>query len=144
MASDGQPPGGFLDPAFYTIAQSSIYNQCFHDTTNGNDFWPGSPSEFNTAVGYDLCTGWGTPNGSNLINTLAGYYAGPVYVNFNYTGSPQNGLYDTPYSTMAQATNGVHPFGTVIIETAGSSTETMTISKPKTIRAIGGSATIGQ
>ena len=23
-------------------------------------------------TGYDLCTGWGTPNGTNLINALAG------------------------------------------------------------------------
>ena len=31
-----------------------------------------SPTKFPAVTGYDLCTGWGTPNGTNLINALAG------------------------------------------------------------------------
>ena len=31
-----------------------------------------SPSRFAAVAGYDLCTGWGTPNGTALINALIG------------------------------------------------------------------------
>jgi hypothetical protein len=34
--------------------------------------WPSSPNSFYAVSGYDLCTGWGTPAGQSLINTLAG------------------------------------------------------------------------
>ena len=142
VSSAGKPSVGFLNPGFYALGEGSSYNSCFHDITSGNDFWPGSPSEFNSAVGYDLCTGWGTPNGANMINALEGY-AGPVFVDFNYTGSTQDGSYGAPFKTLAGGTNAVSSQGTIIIKTAGSSPETMTIAKPMSITAIGGAASIG-
>ena len=36
----------------------------------GNNTTKDSPSLFYAVPGYDLCTGWGTPNGTNFINTL--------------------------------------------------------------------------
>jgi subtilase family serine protease len=141
--SEGKPTIGFANPAIYDIAQSPLYATCFHDITTGNNTWSGSPSEYYAAKGYDLCTGWGSPNGLALINALAGF-SGPVFVDFNYSGSPQNGNYDTPYNTIANGVSGVTPGGTIIIKTAGSSTETPTISKPMTITASDGAATIGQ
>ena len=71
-AAAGQTPVGFLNPALYTIGKGASYATAFHDTTTGNNFWPSSPSKFSAVAGYDLCTGWGTPNGTNLINALAG------------------------------------------------------------------------
>ncbi|MGO8925643.1 MAG: immunoglobulin domain-containing protein [Limisphaerales bacterium] len=71
-AAAGQTPVGFLNPALYTIGKGASYSSCFHDITTGNNFWPSSPSKFSAVTGYDLCTGWGTPNGTNLINALAG------------------------------------------------------------------------
>ncbi len=66
---------GFINPAIYIIGQglnpSYTYAACFHDTTTGNNFWPNSSSQYPAVTGYDLCTGWGTPNGTNLINALA-------------------------------------------------------------------------
>jgi subtilase family serine protease len=141
--SEGKPTIGFANPAIYDIAQSPLYATCFHDITTGNNTWSGSPSEYYAAKGYDLCTGWGSPNGLALINALAGF-SGPVFVDFNYSGSPQNGNYDTPYNTIANGVSGVTSGGTIIIKTAGSSTETPTISKPMTITASDGAATIGQ
>ena len=32
---------------------------------------PRQPTKFYAVAGYDLCTGWGTPNGQKLINALA-------------------------------------------------------------------------
>jgi uncharacterized repeat protein (TIGR03803 family) len=63
---------GFLNPAIYTIGNGANYLSCFHDITTGNNTWSESPSEFYAGVGYDLCTGWGSPNGMNSINLLSG------------------------------------------------------------------------
>ncbi len=65
------PAVGFINPAIYRIGGSASYGSGFHDITTGNDFWPGSPTNYAAVPGYDLCTGWGTPNGTNLINLLA-------------------------------------------------------------------------
>ena len=66
----GQPPVGFLNPAIYSQCKGTNYPALFHDITNGNNFNAHSPSNFPAATGYDLCTGWGSPAGTNLINAL--------------------------------------------------------------------------
>jgi hypothetical protein len=67
----GNGPVGFLNPALYAIGASAGYATNFHDIISGNNTNSGSPNAYFAVAGYDLCTGWGTPNGSNLINTLA-------------------------------------------------------------------------
>ena len=69
-AVNGRPVVGFINPAIYALGQSTNYNTCFHDITTGNNTWSESPTNFQAVTGYDLCTGWGTPIGSNLINQL--------------------------------------------------------------------------
>jgi subtilase family serine protease len=69
-AALGQPSLGFINPALYALGKSSAYASCFHDITTGNNTNSSSPTEFHAVPGYDLCTGWGTPTGSNLINAL--------------------------------------------------------------------------
>lgn len=64
-AANGQPPIGFINPTLYTIGLGSSYDTDFHDITSGSNGWPAT-------VGFDLATGWGSPNGSGLINALAG------------------------------------------------------------------------
>ena len=67
----GNPPVGFLNPAIYSIGKANPnYTSIFHDVTSGNNFSSSSPAKFPATVGYDLCTGWGTPVGTNLMNTL--------------------------------------------------------------------------
>jgi subtilase family serine protease len=143
-ANYGLPSVGFLNPAIYLIGQGPLYSSCFHDITNGNDEWPGSPSQFAAGPGYDQCTGWGTPNRINLINALLPF-SGQAWVDFStqLPGSFQLGIFDFPYKTLAQGTNGVSQFGTIILKTPTSSSETMTITKPLSIRAYSGPATIG-
>jgi uncharacterized repeat protein (TIGR03803 family) len=70
-AANGQPSVGFLNPALYALGQSANYTNCFHDITVGNNATPTSDGLFPAVPGYDLCTGWGSPNGSNLIYALA-------------------------------------------------------------------------
>jgi hypothetical protein len=70
--SNQLPSVGFLNPAIYAIGTGSTYTVCFHDIKTGNNETFYSPSKFVAVTGYDLCTGWGTPTGSNLVNTLVG------------------------------------------------------------------------
>jgi uncharacterized repeat protein (TIGR03803 family) len=69
--ANGHPTLGFINPAVYAIGCGANYASCFHDITTGNNAWSGSPTNFYAVAGYDLCTGWGTPMGSNLVNLLA-------------------------------------------------------------------------
>jgi hypothetical protein len=70
VASSGTTVG-FLNPALYAIGVGTNYAACFNDITIGNNIGVNTPGFFYAVAGYDLCTGWGTPNGTNLINALA-------------------------------------------------------------------------
>ncbi|HVU28625.1 MAG TPA: protease pro-enzyme activation domain-containing protein, partial [Verrucomicrobiae bacterium] len=69
--ASGQPTVGFINPAIYAIGKSSFYLSDFHDITTGNNTNKIVSSKYFAVSGYDLCTGWGTPNGINLIIDLA-------------------------------------------------------------------------
>jgi subtilase family serine protease len=71
--SAGDPPIGFLNPTLYSIAEGANANLKLHDITTGNNDYlkkPHQPS-FYAIPDYDLVTGWGSPNGQNLIDVLA-------------------------------------------------------------------------
>jgi len=70
LTTNGQPSAGFINPALYAISAGSNYLSCFHDVTSGSNSWVSSPKLFYATNGYDLCTGLGTMNGTNLINAL--------------------------------------------------------------------------
>src|SRR6202034_1453979 len=61
--TNGMPTLGFINPALYDIGLSSSYDTDFHDITIGTN-------GFSVTLGYDLATGWGSPNGSGLITGL--------------------------------------------------------------------------
>jgi kumamolisin len=69
---------GFINPLIYPIGLSSSYGTDFHDITSGSNGYP-------AVVGYDLVTGWGSPNGAALLNALAGTSSSP---NFSLSASP--------------------------------------------------------
>jgi uncharacterized repeat protein (TIGR03803 family) len=69
-AANNQSSIGFANPAIYALGQSSNGSSAFHDITTGNNTNSSSPDKFFAVPGYDLCTGWGTPDGTNLINAL--------------------------------------------------------------------------
>jgi hypothetical protein len=141
-AAEGLPSIGFANPVIYAIGKGSSYNSCFHDITSGNNENPLSPTAFTAVTGYDLCTGWGTPKGQALINAMCSTPGGLIYVQFG-NSNPGNGTWASPFNTMARGVAGVPVSGEIMIKGPGSSTETMTISKPMIINAVGGAATIG-
>jgi len=95
----GVPVIGFANPVLYSLARSASYASVFHDITNGNNFSGTSPTHFSATPGYDLATGLGTPNGTNLINALAQpvYFVSLTNGNWNLlseSATPANGSID--------------------------------------------------
>jgi subtilase family serine protease len=75
-ATNGNAAPGFIDPTIYPLALGSTYNTLFHDITSGSN-------GFSAVTGYDLATGWGSPNGSGLLNALAGTPSGNFTLSLN-------------------------------------------------------------
>ncbi|HXM60682.1 MAG TPA: S53 family serine peptidase [Terriglobales bacterium] len=64
-ANNGKKPPGFINPTIYPLGLGKTYHTDFHDVTVGSNGFPATK-------GYDLGTGWGSPNTDGLINALAG------------------------------------------------------------------------
>jgi subtilase family serine protease len=62
-------PLGFVNQTLYNIALSGPYSGAFHDITSGSNGFSGAIGE-PAGPGYDMPTGLGTPNVSNLIPAL--------------------------------------------------------------------------
>jgi kumamolisin len=95
---------GFIDPTIYAENESggaltAAYTADFHDITSGTS------GSYSATTGYDLVTGWGSPNGAALINTLA----------------PTS---QTPAFTLAASLTAV----SVVVGSSGSSTITTAVS----------------
>jgi kumamolisin len=136
--ANGQSTLGFINPALYNIGLGSSYNTDFHDITSGSN-------GYSATTGYDLATGWGSPNGANLINALTGSAPPP---GFSLSASPSSlsvpqgsAGNSTITSTVTGGFNGVislsasgQPAGVTVgfnptsITGAGTSTMTMTVA----------------
>jgi subtilase family serine protease len=79
LAANGEPTIGFINPTIYSQSVTSSYGTEFHDITSGTS------GSFSAVAGYDLVTGWGSPNGTGLINALAPTSSSP---NFTISTSP--------------------------------------------------------
>jgi subtilase family serine protease len=79
LAENGEPTIGFINPTIYAQNVTSDYSTDFHDITSGTS------GSYSAVVGYDLVTGWGSPNGTGLINALAPTSTSPV---FSISASP--------------------------------------------------------
>jgi kumamolisin len=64
---------GFINPTIYAQNVTSSYTTNFHDITSGTS------GSYSAVTGYDLVTGWGSPNGANLINALAPSSTTPAF-----------------------------------------------------------------
>lgn len=70
-AAAGHGPLGFVNPAIYTLASNGVkYASDFHDITTGDNINAGSTVGYSAGVGYDLATGWGTPDAAKLVADL--------------------------------------------------------------------------
>jgi Pro-kumamolisin, activation domain len=80
-AQSNEPPVGFLNPIIYPLDLGAGYAAAFHDITSGNDGAGsnGSTTSYTAVKGYDLATGWGSPNGQGLIDALTPASTAPYY-----------------------------------------------------------------
>ena len=101
-AATGAPPVGFVNPALYAIGKSPRYTTSFHDITSGNNRNTASPSLFSAVAGYDLCTGWGSPKGTNLINDLLAPPTEPLLIT-SPLGFVSSGPIKGPFKVTSQA-----------------------------------------
>jgi len=73
LVENGQSTIGFLNPTIYAQNITSAYATDFHDITSGTS------GSYSAVAGYDLVTGWGSPNGTGLINALAPTSTAPSF-----------------------------------------------------------------
>jgi hypothetical protein len=83
------PTLGLLNPTIYGTSVDGD----FHDITTGSNYNSSAPSgctstQFSAGPGFDLVTGWGSPNGPTLINALA-----PASANANFSMSATPGTF---------------------------------------------------
>jgi hypothetical protein len=86
-AINNAPSAGFLNTTIYNVGTGPNYDNDFHDITSGSNFngigmepseeTPGSV--FYAVPGYDLVTGWGSPNGQGLITSLTPASTAPFF-----------------------------------------------------------------
>ena len=71
-STQGKPVVGFLNPIIYAIGKTSGYAADMHDIITGTNGYSAVP-------GFDLATGWGTPNGQAMINDLSSTTPAPSF-----------------------------------------------------------------
>ncbi len=141
--TNGNKTLGFINPSLYSIGAGSSYGADFHDITSGSN-------GYSATTGYDLVTGWGSPNGSGLINALAGTVAGPGFslsasagsVSIVQGGSGSSTITSTVtggFSTAAVLSASGEPTGVGVsfspASIAGTGTSTMSITVASSVAA---------
>jgi subtilase family serine protease len=99
---------GYINPILYPAALTSSYGTYFHDITSG------SCGTYSGITGFDLCTGWGSPNTTGIINLLAG------------SSTPSFTLSDSPSSlSITQGSSGT---STITVTEAGGFSGSVTLA----------------
>ncbi len=101
QAASGGTSVGFINPAIYALGRGASYTSAFHDITTGNNTNAQSKGLYFAVAGYDLCTGWGTPNGAGLINALAPLPSEPLQITPS-AGFVSSGPFGGPFSVTNQ------------------------------------------
>jgi subtilase family serine protease len=158
LAADAFPPIGFLNPTIYAQNVTSSYSANFHDITSGTS------GSYSAVAGYDLVTGWGSPNAGLLAalvtaGSTSGFSlsASPASVTVTHGGSGSSTITSTVtggFSSAIVLTASGQPSGVTIgfspasITGAGSSTMTITVASttaagtyPITVTGTSGSTT---
>ena len=112
---------GFLNATVYTIGQGSSYSTAFHDITTGTS------NGFPIVAGYDLNSGWGTPDGQDMISTLAPTGGTSAY--FTLSASP---------STLNFTPGGAAETTAISLTAANGFTGTVDLNPPTIIGAPAG------
>ncbi len=99
--ANGSAVLGFPNPAIYNVGKGARFTTDFHDIADNstNQFYP-------AVTGYDDATGWGTFNGTNLLNDLAGVAVGnPPAAPTGLTATAGTGQVSLSWGASAGATS---------------------------------------
>jgi uncharacterized membrane protein len=126
---------GFLNPLIYPLGVGTSYSNYFHDVTSGSNGYP-------AVAGYDLVTGWGSPNGVALLNVLSGTPSAPNFSIYSPPGAVSVEQGNTGTSTITTTVSG--GFSSAIALSATGQPSGVTVSfNPTSIAAPGsGSSTM--
>lgn len=103
---------GFLNQLIYPIGVGSGYSAAFYDITSGSN------GTYSAVPGYDLVTGWGSPNGAGLIDALTGTAPQQPTASVSPTNLNLISKYDGQASgTVTVTNNGPSPLVLVISST---------------------------
>src|SRR5277367_3602470 len=136
LVANGKPTIGFINPTIYAQNVTSSYGTDFHDITSGTS------GSYSAVTGYDLVTGWGSPNGTGLINALAPTSTSPAFAISASPASVSVLQGNTGTSTITTSVSG--GFDSAIALTASGQPTGVTVSfSPANIAAPGsGSSTL--
>jgi subtilase family serine protease len=136
LAANGDGTIGFINPTIYQQNVTSSYAADFHDITSGTS------GSYSAVTGYDLVTGWGSPNGTGLINALAPTSTSPAFSIFASPGSVSVVQGSNGTSTITTSVSG--GFSSAISLTASGQPTGVTVTlSPASIAAPGsGSSTL--
>jgi hypothetical protein len=109
LVANGKKTIGFLNPTIYAQNVTSAYAADFHDITSGTS------GSYSAVTGYDLVTGWGSPN-TGLLAALTGSSTPPPTNDFSISATSP---------TIAAGSSGTSTISTSI--TSGSA-ETVSLS----------------
>ena len=135
LANNGKPTIGFINPTIYAQNVTSSYGTDFHDITSGTS------GSYSAVTGFDLVTGWGSPN-AGLIAALTG---APQTSSFSLSASPSS-------VSVAQGGNGstaitVTPSGgfnsSVALTASGQPTGVTIGFNPSAVSGGSGNSTMG-
>jgi hypothetical protein len=140
-ALNQQPPVGFLNPALYAIGRSTNYSSCFHDITSGNNFNDASPAKYAAVAGYDLCTGWGSMKGADLMKALLAPPAETLQI-LSPLGFTSQGGSGGPFSVTTQTYTLTNTGATPLTWSLINTSDWLTVSATGGVLNPGGSATV--
>jgi subtilase family serine protease len=81
LVANGSSTIGFLNPTIYQQNVGSQYAADFHDITSGTS------GSYSAVTGYDLVTGWGSPNAGLIAALTGGSSSSPSFSIFASPGS---------------------------------------------------------
>ncbi len=137
MVASGKSTVGFINPIIYQQNLTSNYSADFHDITSG------SSGSYAAVKGFDLVTGWGSPN-SGLLSALSGPAAAktPAFTISAATATVTVGAGKSGSTTVTTAVSGGEN-ATVTLSASGAPAGVTVSFSPATIAAPGsGSSTV--
>lgn len=115
LASQGQGTIGYINPTIYAQnVNASTYAADFHDVTSGTS------GSYSAVTGYDLVTGWGSPNAGLLAALTGGSQSGG---SFTLSASPSS-------VSIAQGGNGSTTITSTVSGTLGSAVSLTASGQP--------------